>query len=558
MNKEIGSNSTKKRWLILGAAIVAILAVVGVVFALLFNDSEKGNAVRSDLYWNVDRGANIDPDTGLSTRTPSPDGVYRILFAYDGKQVELPVIDKNLVNYIDTMDVMNLTRNEEGYITGVKAVEDVASVFGQKMYVQEVTEDTIIINSSIAMTGKKLTVKITQLLQAYNMSGKGEFNGQRMELKDLQMLDTVSVYGTLASKDEETIATHIFVTKRWETGKVYWRVSRSYDSKAKATSRKPDENGVYTVPFYCDGETVELKFKDKALVDNVDYASTTSCYFGFEFDADGYAVKILSSNKATHTVVQCERFDIVELNEDGSYVAADTLGTTGKKVQGVVGENCAIYDISTAAKAEGAINRKLDSLHLNDRVYIWTDTVGKPVLIYVTARRVDSPAYYNPNPQYDTEAKKTTRTPNAEGYYEIDLLMAGETELQTYYVKDVKLANSIDKAADLFVGLKVGEGNVVEFVYDTESVFGNTYFCRGYSVTEASSSIVILAKGKTVKNGVLAEGCKIWDVSDTQRIGEETAFREGDLVYAVKAPSGEIINAYIVQRAEKEGSAGHP
>lgn len=550
-------------WITLG---VVVLAAVATAAVLLMRPAQKAQeeaeveVINVDLYWNVDRDANTDPNTGLTTREPSADGVYRILFAHNGEQKELPVKDKKLVEYIDTMDVMNLTLNGEGYVTEVKSAVNAASVLCEQMYIQKVTKDTILINSSLAMTGKQITLKVTDYLKAYNMSDKGEFIGQEVPLEELQMLDTVSVYGSLAPEGKESVATHIFVTKRWESGKVYWRVNQKYDSKTKVSTREPDESGIYTIPFYCDGETVDLKFKDKTLVDLVDYTSSNSCYFGFEFDEEGCATKILDANKATHTVLQCDRYDIVELNDDGSYVATDLMGTLRRSVEGVVGKDCAIYDISPVAKSEGAMNRKLDSLQLHDRVYIWTDTVGNPVLIYVTARRVDSPAYYNPDPQYDSEAKKTTRTPNADGYYEIELLEAGKTELQTFYVKDVSMVNTIDKAADLFVGLKITEGNIVEYVYGASSVFGNSYFCRGYVVKEASSAVVILksSSGKSTKNGVLATGCKIWNVSDNSVLGEETIFQPGDVVYAMQDPCGEIVNAYIVSRAQDEGNAEHP
>ena len=549
MKQNSPNKNRKWLWLILGVALLVVAAVAAVVIGkVFFSDNTP------DLYWNITREENTDPNTGLSIREPGEDGLYHILFAHDGEQVELPVADKQLVGVIDALDVMGLELDKEGVVESVTLAENAASVLCDHMYIQEITGDTIVVNSSIAMAGKQTTLKITERLRAYNVSGKGEFVGQEITLQDLQPMDTISVYGVLNPRGGEAVATHIFVTKQWEIGKVYWRTERLYDSKTKATTRTPDENGVYTVAFYCDGETVELKFKDKVLVNNVDYVSANSCYFGFEFDAEGYVSKILNSNKSTHTVLQCERFHIQELKEDGSYVAADILGKSGKTVQGVIGKDCAIYDISATAKADGALNRKVDSLQLNDRVYIWTDTVGTPVLVYITDRRPDSPAYYNPDPQYDSEAKQTKRTPNADGYYEVQLLKAGETELQTYYVKDIKHINTIDSASDRCVGLKLSEGNIVECVYSASSLFGNSYFCRGYNVKEATSSMVTLQSktGKTTKYGILSAECKVWNVSDVGQFGELTTLQEGDNVYAMQAPTGEIINIYVIRRTQEE------
>jgi len=334
-----------------------------------------------------------------------------------------------------------------------------------------------------------------------------------------------------------------------DVAKVYWRQKKYLDSKNNTTLRVPDENGVYTAAFYCDGEIVDVQFKDKTLVETIDSLTNATCHFGFVFDEQGYAVEVISSAKASNTLLQCERYDITEINEDGSYKAAEIIKYKGEKVvQGVIGENCDIYDISAVAKAEKEANRKLDTVQAGDRVCIWTDEAGNPVLIYVTSRRPDSPLYFNPYPQYNAETKKTDRTPNGDGYYEIELLKAGDTELQTYYAESSSVVNTIDKSADRCVGLKVDENNVIEYVYDMESVLGQTYFCRGAEVTGVEG-IQITANEK---NGILAADCKIWNVSDTGEFGAETKLQVGDCIYAGRNPYSEIVNIYILSRAQDE------
>ncbi|MBO5867845.1 MAG: hypothetical protein J6Q54_02920, partial [Oscillospiraceae bacterium] len=396
MKKDVSNKKVNKLWLIAGAAVVAVLAVVLILVLSGGNEPVK-------LYWNVDRGVQ---------REPSEDGTYCILFACEGEQLQLSVADESLVKYIDKMDVMSLKVDRNGCIKEVTPVEDVLSLLGDRLYVQQITENAIVFNSSITMAADAVTIPYNAELQLSNVSGTGAFEGQGMTVQELQAMDRVSIYGTQSANGEELMATHIFLTKRQETSKVYWRTSRSYDSKTKGTKRTPDENGVYTVSFYCDGETVDLKFKDKALVDEVDYVSASTCHFGFSFDEEGYVTKVLLSNIASLTLLQCENYDIQEINADGSYLAKELLQPTGKTGRGVITDKCAIYDLSAVAKAEGELNRKLDTVRKHDRVCIWVDTVGNPVLIYVLDRRADSPAYYNPDPQYDTAAKKTTRKPN--------------------------------------------------------------------------------------------------------------------------------------------------
>ena len=143
-------------------------------------------------------------------------------------------------------------------------------------------------------------------------------------------------------------------TQRPDVSKVYWRTKKYLDSKNNTTLRVPDENGVYTAQFYCDGEIVDVKFKDKTLVEKIDSLTNATCHFGFVFDAAGYAVEVISSAEASDSLLQCERYDITEINEDGSYQAAELIKYKGDKtVKGVIGKNCKIYDISAVAKAEG-------------------------------------------------------------------------------------------------------------------------------------------------------------------------------------------------------------
>lgn len=518
------------------ARLLCLILALSFVLTAFAGCKKEEEDTRCKIYWNVDRGVE---------RTLSVNGTYSVLFACNGELIRVPVSDKKIVDYIDSMDVLYVTLDKKGNLAEADPVTDVAAVIAEGMYVQQVTEKSVTLNSSAEMDGQTVVVMITDQLKAYNMSGKGEFKGQEMDLKNLQPMNVVNVYGTLVAQGEASVATHLFVTEQMDKGDVYWRTKKYYDSANKTTLRKPDANGIYTAQFYCNGETVDVKFKDKTLVEKIDSYTTSTCHFGFVFDEDGYAVEVLASGIGSQSLLQCERYDITEVGEDGSYVAAEIVKYHGAKVvEGKIGENCDIYDISAVARVEKDINRKLDGVRVGDRVCIWTDTLGNPVLIYITARQVDSPPYYNPDPQYDKETKKTKRTPNEKGYYEIELLKAGETELQTYYVREESVVNTIDKNADRAVGLKVVEGNYIEYVYDLDSVFGQTYFCRGATVEKVEGTSIVADS----KKGTLAGDCKIWNVSDTGDFGAETELKVGDCIYAARNPDSEIINIYVVDR----------
>ena len=107
-------NKKSKKWLWIAIAIVAVLAVVGVVLGIVLSgasgdaDVDQDNTPkggRADLYWNIDRSVYNDTATGMSVRQPEADGSYKVTFAHEGEQKDYIIRDKRLVNYIDTADV---------------------------------------------------------------------------------------------------------------------------------------------------------------------------------------------------------------------------------------------------------------------------------------------------------------------------------------------------------------------------------------------------------------------------------------------------------------------
>ena len=91
---------------------------------------------------------------------------------------------------------------------------------------------------------------------------------------------------------------------------------------------------------------------------------------------------------------------------------------------------------------------------------------------------------------------------------------------------------------------------MIEFVYDMESVLGQTYFCRGYTVTDVTGVQISCALKSSKKDGFMATDCKVWNVSDTGEFGVETELQVGDCIYAGRDPYSNIVNIYVVSRAE--------
>lgn len=547
MKKEASKKSKLWLWLVIGAVVLVAAGVAAFLLLPGLGSKDAGaNDGRAELYWNIDRVTYTEnSESGLSTREPGEDGVYHVRFAIDGEVVELPVADKRLINYIDTLDAMGLELDQDGAVVDVIDPKELAKEVTKNAYVKSATDKMITANSSVAMNGMTIKVELNELTEIYDVTPGAEHPGKIITTSELAAMDTLTVYAT-----EEGQVTHVYVTSHSRQSKVYWRADQNYNSTEKSTARVPDENGAYTIPFFCDGEVVELKTKDKTIATKIDSVSRWKCHFGFAFDEEGYITEQFVSALGIQAVIVADCWDIVDIQGD-QYTIQRLTTNDGSVWNGTIPADCVIYEAGIKAKQEGEGGRKIDSLQLGDRVTVWTDTEGKVILVYVAERIVDSPAYWIPTRKYKTADKSTTRTVNANGYYEIELLKEGTYEKQIYYVKDKATMDYIDSQTSKVVGLKVQPGNIIEFAYSSEALTGYTVATRGGVVTAVTGGVftkMTYGKRGTESNMVLAPGARIYNVSAYGQYGETTTILPGDHVYGMRQPTGEIILAYITKR----------
>lgn len=547
MKQEATKKPKKLLWLWI--VLAALVVIAGVAVALIFGlgNQEPAGPVggRPDLYWNLDKAVYTEGSaSGLSTREPGEDGIYRVRFAYNGQQLELPIADKQLVNVIDTLDVMGIVQDADGTVIDVIAPEDFVTPVALNAYVQQVTGDKIIANSSIAMNGMQYQIELCDLTEIYDVSDTAEVAGQIIEASAFQPMDSIWVY----ANDLEEI-THIYMTDHPETSPVYWRAYQMWNSSEKSTSRVPDENGVYSIDFCSDGGIVTLKCKDKSIVTSIDNKSPHSCHFGFIFDEEGYIIEIMNSGIGIRGAVAAERIEVTEL--DGNYFSGTQLipSDGGLSYSATLPEGCLIYDASSSATREGRQGQQVDSLKLGDRICVWTDPTGNPVMVYIANRLVDYPAYFNLVRSYDATKKETKREP-VNGYYEFEMVETGKTGKQTLKTADKELANFIDSIANRVVGLQV-EGNIIKNAYKDDDVFGWTSIYGGY-VPQIQGSIVSLvsfSKPDSPSNVLMKADFKCYDVSGKDvPYGTETTLRVGDMATVTRDVSYNGVVIYITRR----------
>ena len=547
MRKEGQKSKKGLLWILI--AVVALLAAGGITAAVLLggnNTEAKSAQGRPQLYWNADRLTYTEnSESGLSTREPGSDGVYRIRFAIDGEFVEYTATDKQLVNYIDSLEIMALTVDDAGQILDVQEPEEVSTVIGKRIYLQQLVDDRLVANSSLAMNGMRIDAILTEKTKIIDVTAAAQTPGAIVGTDCFLPMDTIGIYAD--SNDE---VTHVFILEHTQESKIYWRAEQFYDSTLKQTTRVADENGLYSMEFYCEGELVTLQTRNRDIVNHVDSRDRYACAKGFSFDDEGLIVGEVDPALGTRTVLGCERFDVVELTDDG-YVNTEKLwNPDGSVFSCAIAPDCVIYDVSMVAEAEGRRGKPVESLQLGDRVTIWTNPNGEATIIYVACRTVDVDIYYFPTSKYDSTLKETTRTPNAAGYYEVELLKVGESANRTFKTKDKALMSYLDKQNARTVGL-ITDGDIIQRVYGSECLFGYTPLTRGGCVPSVNGSVfsrMTYGQRDNVRNSILSPDCKIYNVSEVGQYGAETTLQEGDRIYAHRKPTGEAIFIFVVQR----------
>lgn len=536
-----------KLWLWLTLGVVALLAVTAAVVIPMLGGEEAPavSTAKYTIYWNIDGEAfTKGSETGLSERTPDENGVFRMRFATGSGMTELTTVDKKLVNLIDAMQVVALEVSGSE-ILNAEDPANLGYVIRKGVYVQTVSSGTVTCNSSVALNGMPIRVRISDALNVLDVRADAPEPGASVGVKALEALDYV-----YTCSDDQGIYTYVFLAGRSPKGSVYWRASQQYSSAEKATTREPDENGVYTLDFFCDGQRVELKCKDKAVVNKIDSTNRFTCHFGLEFDEEGYVVKTKMSSLAIKGMIGCSNYVVTEL-EQGVLVAKSMSGSEqGNEFDVEIDQYCAIYDVSKTALAEGRQGLPVDSLQVGDRIVLWTDVDGYPILAYVTLRLTDAPAYFNMQRRWSSYSKQTLREPDKKGWYYVELLKTGSDTPKTYKTKDKALVDRIDSRGDRTVGIRA-DGDVLTAVYEAECIFGYTNQGPRYVTTATGSvySAMAYKNPNDVINGVIGSDCKIYDVSGTGPMGAETTLRVGDLIIIHRNPELESVQIYVTKRA---------
>jgi len=555
MKKEAGKKS--KLWLWLLLALVAVAAAVAVVLFLLpgGNPQEEvpgEETVQSEIYWNID-GAyymEISDVDGMSAREVGEDGFYHIVFLVNGQRQELLVADKRLVNYIDSLQLMGLQFDENGYVIDALDIKTIATEIAKEFYVKKLENGILEINSSRAMNGMPLQLTVDENTIISDMTLEGDELGKAATPGQM---DKVLVY-----QSPDGSKTFVYIVERAPEPKaVYWRVERCWDATAGKTTREPDKDGVYTLEFACDGKIVELKCKDATVVGTIDSSAVLTGQFSFEFDEEGYIVSIVNVAIATSSIYAAGDYHVTAVEGDTvTFTRLSSGNDQGKVVTLKVAEDCKIFQCCQYACYDEHCGERVDSVQVGDRVNVYSNLDNEANLIFVTRRLYGGPMYYNFNRQYGGNMEVGTLREKTGGYYVFEMLCEGK--VVKVKVKDKKLADQMESIYNRCMGLDVNEKGVVTRLYDATCVYGGAVLGTESYVTELSGPVITIASSSSTStwNSMLSPTCKVYNVIQGEygaKVGGELTLQLGDQITAFRNNESQLEIIFVLSRPVNGG-----
>ncbi len=266
----------------------------------------------ADMYYNVSRQWNSG--TKSTKRLPDKDGWYTVkVVNKEGKQQTVKTQDQELVNLMDQQAVRCFGLTLEGDV--VKNVYAASNVWGGKQFcsydvVTDITDGTVTAVEQDASKGDQTYIgTMTENTKVFNCTSTAGVFG---ELTTLQVNDKIH-----ALKDLQNNLTYVYVVDRPNYAKIYWNVSRQWDSTNSCTKRTPDEEGWYYIDLAYGGQQVTLKTQDIAIVNAMDKIAT-KC---FGLDTDGDVVTAVYATSKVYGGTQFCSWDTVTA-VNGSYITA--------------------------------------------------------------------------------------------------------------------------------------------------------------------------------------------------------------------------------------------
>ncbi len=514
-------------WILLPVLLVAIIAAI-VFIALPSEEKEKTTTYESKLYWNVERARYVSQGYyGVSSRIPDSDGYYRVNMAVDGEQIQVLVSDVNLINRMDFEEVMGLTFNENGVVSGILYLDEfTGGIAADKYVVVSVNGNTVVCNTSAKYKGIDVTFELSETTNIWQI---GNF-------EPMVGLPTAIAEGdqVLMIRDKEGNISDVYVFPYVPPGDVYWNITRMFDTEGQVSTRERDSLGYFVYEFAINGEIKTLRTRDQDVANLIDKHASQA--MGFIFDDRGDIIEVLNAgNVVCGGGLLCNRYIVTELNDDE---VTFKLNTTVHNA--VISKDCKFFDVSDNADY---IGQPVDGIRLGDRVTVLKDRKDQVCTVFITNRITDDDIYWvvERNDVWNRTTGTTNRKPASDGWYYIKL--AGNGKQITVKCKDAELVNKLDSYVCWCVKL---DGDEIVGIQDATSRYGGSLFGAFNKLLSIDGDKLTIQKTSSTATATMAEDCLVYNVSSAAvTVGEPTNIRTGDTIYGFTDLDGVVRYIFV-------------
>ena len=189
---------------------------------------------------------------------------------------------------------------------------------------------------------------------------------------------------------------------------------------------------------------------------------------------------------------------------------------------------------------------------MGDTIQCYTNIKGEIVLIYVTKRNVDAEVYFSKNRvKTTTEDGKTTRQPDANGWYVFECAYEGEQV--TVKTQSLDTATMMDAQSPQAFALKVNKDGVIQKAYPaTAATGGSTRALNAVVKSVDGGKIVVRLTNGDDFEMPMASGYKVFNVSEVydDHWGEKTTIQVGDTLQSYTNKDNKVCLVYVRTRVD--------
>ena len=497
----------------------------------------SGRPYASKVYWRAEPG-QYDAANKRSKRERAEDGFWYVDFLVDGKVETYRTNVQAVINALDGYGTIScacsLIFDQEGNVVDCASASYAirGKVAANNYNVSTLSADGKSFTATRLIAGNEAGRTYTSVIgedtKIYNVNSTADYLGQEDTLQEGDLLYVLA--------DPMGNAKVIFITNRYVDSPMYYNTSVKYNSKTKESTRTPDASGWYTFDLAVKGQLKKFRCNNKAIVNQID-AAPNSC-MGLKVSGD-VILKYYDPNCVAGNWSFGSGYFVT--SADGVILSVEN--TAGTVLNGVMRDDCEIYDVSGHSEFKGVKT----TLREGDRIVGYKNPQGEVTHVYTIARyEAGTSLYWNVN-------RNTSRKPDADGWYVYKMIKMGKTGFVTVKTDNAKIAKQIDTYNPAAMTLRVNSQGVVTKVYNSNAfTIGYEHLSGIHAIGYNAETERWLLKYRTT--GAEAN-CNMSDVEIynfsgvyDKAPGERTTLRPGDRIETIYDSHGKMKYAWVYER----------